>query len=134
MIQSIHNDPIPQEIDPKSGLPIGPRVENARPARTPDRIVLKGRYTRLEPLGPATHLEDLYDASTPKDRVVRFRYLPDPPPDSLGSFNAWLTRAAASADPPLLRRDRSLPSCGERVQHYRAVQDVTIAAKDTDEE
>ena len=99
MIQSIHNDLIPQEIDPESGLPIGPRVENARPARTPERIVLEGRYTRLEPLDPATHLEDLYDASTPKDRVVRFRYLSDPPPDSLGSFNAWLTRAAASADP-----------------------------------
>ena len=99
MIQSIHNDPIPQEIDPESGLPIGPRVENARPARAPERIVLEGRYARLEPLDPATHLEDLYDASTPKDRVVRFHYLPEPPPDSPGSFNAWLTRAAASDDP-----------------------------------
>ena len=99
MIQDIHNNPIPQEIDPESGLLIGPRVENAQPARAPERIVLKGRYARLEPLDPATHLEDLYDASTPKDRAMRFRYLPDPPPDSPGSFEAWLTGAAASADP-----------------------------------
>ena len=99
MIQNIHNDPIPQEIDPESGLPIGLRVENARPAIAPERIVLEGRYARLEPLDPAIHLEDLYDAATPKDWVVRFRYLSDPPPDSLGPFNAWLTRAAASTDP-----------------------------------
>ena len=105
MIQGIHNDPIPQEIDPESGLPIGPRVENAQPARAPERIVLEGRYARLEPLDPATHLEEIYDASTPKDWVVRFRYLPDPPPDSLGSFNAWLNEGGGICRPPLLRRD-----------------------------
>ncbi len=99
MIHEIQDEPIPCEIDPDSGLPIGPPLDDPRPARRPARIVLEGRYARLDPLDPVLHGDDLYVASSPPDRAARFRYLPDPPPDSRGGFDAWLTSAAASEDP-----------------------------------
>ena len=99
MTQDIHNHPIPQEIDPDSGLPIGPRLADPGPAQAPERIVLEGRYARLEPLDPARHRDDLHAASTPPDRAARFRYMPELPPDAPEAFGAWLAGAAASPDP-----------------------------------
>ena len=99
MTRGIHDDPIPREIDPESGLPIGPRLANPGPARAPERIVLEGRYARLEPLDPARHRDDLHAASTTPDRAARFRYMPELPPDSPASFGTWLAGAAASPDP-----------------------------------
>lgn len=99
MDQETHAAPIPQEIDPASELPIGPRVANPQPAGVPERVVLQGRYARLEPLDPDTHRDDLFAASSPPDRAARFRYLPEPAPASLEEFDAWLASAAASADP-----------------------------------
>ncbi|MCY4597270.1 MAG: GNAT family protein [Bryobacterales bacterium] len=99
MIQDIPADPIPQETDPDSGLPIGPRVPDPSPARPPERVVLAGRYARLDPLDSTLHRDDLYAASTPPDRAARFRYLPDPAPDSPEAFDTWLARSVASPDP-----------------------------------
>ena len=97
--QETHEAPIPQEIDPASELPIGPRVANPQTAGVPERVVLQGRYARLEPLDPDTHRDDLFAASSPPDRAARFRYLPEPAPASLEEFDAWLASAVASADP-----------------------------------
>lgn len=99
MDRDTHAAPIPQEIDPSSELPIGPRVANPRPASMPARVVLQGRYARLEPLDPDTHRDNLFAASSARDRAARFRYMPVPAPASLQEFDAWLARAAASADP-----------------------------------
>ena len=99
MGQGLHDHQIPREIDPDSGLPIGPRLADPGPARMPERIVLEGRYARLEPLDPVRHRDDLYTASTPPDGAARFRYLSDPEPDSLATFETWLAGAAASEDP-----------------------------------
>ena len=74
----------------------------------PERVVLRGRYARLEPLDPDTHRDDLFAASSPADRAARFRYLPEPAPASLGEFDAWLAGAAASTDPLFFCSDRSL--------------------------
>ncbi len=95
----MHDDQVPREIDPGTGLPIGPRLAESGPARPPERAVLEGRYARLEPLDPARHRDELYAASTPPDAHARFRYLPDPPPESLEAFDTWVTAAAASPDP-----------------------------------
>ena len=46
-IQGIHDDPIPQETDPDSGLLIGPQLASPGPARVPERMVLEGRSTLL---------------------------------------------------------------------------------------
>ena len=94
-----HDDQIPQETDPESGLPIGPRVADSEPARSPERLVLEGRYARLEPLEPARHGDGLYAASTPPDAAARFRYLGDPPFESPDALDAWMAKAAASTDP-----------------------------------
>ena len=99
MTQDVHNHPIPQEIDLDSGLPIGPRLSDPGPAQAPGRIVLEGRYARLEPLDPARHRDDLHAASTPPDRAARFRYMPELPPAAPDAFGAWLAGAAASPDP-----------------------------------
>ncbi len=96
---STEHESIPSELDSDSGLPIGPRLGNPEPARRPERVVLRGRYARLDPLDPACHGDNLYAASTPSNRKALFRYLPEPSPDSRRSFDVWLANAATSADP-----------------------------------
>ena len=99
MTRSVHDDRIPREIDPETGLPIGPRLDDCGPARAPERIVLEGRYARLEPLDPIVHRDGLRVASTPPDAAARFRYLTEPPPESPAAFDSWLAHAAGSEDP-----------------------------------
>ena len=99
MTKGIHDGQIPREIDAGTGLPIGPRLADPGPARAPERIVLEGRWARLEPLDPGRHGDDLHAASTPSNRAARFRYMPELPPDARESFGAWLRGAAGSADP-----------------------------------
>lgn len=98
-MKSLHDDQIPQEIDPESGLPIGPRVRNAGPAPRPERVVLDGRFCRLEPIDAKRHRQDLFEASTPPDAARRFRYLFEEPPRSIADIDAWLATAEASTDP-----------------------------------
>jgi len=95
----LHEQQIPRETDPVTGLPIGPRVRDARAAPRPERITLSGQYCRLEPLDPQRHRDALYAASTVQDAARRFRYLFEEPPTSPGEFDDWLARAAASHDP-----------------------------------
>ncbi len=99
MIRSPHDDQVPRELDPGTGLPVGPRLADPGPAKAPRREVLEGRYARLEPLDPVRHRDDLHAASTPSDADVRFRYLFEPPPDSLETFDSWLAGAVGSPDP-----------------------------------
>lgn len=68
------------------------------PAPPPERVVLEGRYVRLEPATRA-HAEDLYAAAHPADAANRFRYLPDPP-ETFGPFADWLA-SQTMADPIL---------------------------------
>ena len=65
----------------------------------PERVVLEGRYTRLEPLDPARHGADLFASARQPGADDRFRYLFEETPSDLGSFTPWLDRAATSADP-----------------------------------
>ena len=95
---SPHDAQIPRETDPATGLPIGPRV-GTTPALRPERLVLEGRYCRLEPLDPARHGHELFAASTPPDAAARFLYLFEEPPVGRAEFQAWLEKVAASADP-----------------------------------
>jgi RimJ/RimL family protein N-acetyltransferase len=98
-VKSLHDDQIPREIDPESGLPIGPLLADPSPARRPERIVLDGRWCRLEPIDPARHAADLFVASTPPDAAQRFRYLFDPIVRTRADLDQWLAKAAVSEDP-----------------------------------
>lgn len=69
----------------------------ARPR--PPRVVLDGRYARLEPLNAARHGDDLFEAATVADADGRFRYLGEYPPESRAAFQPWLEKAEASEDP-----------------------------------
>ena len=69
-----------------------------RGACEPQRIVLDGRYARLEPLD-FRHEDDLYAASVAPGAVNRFRYLFDKPPSGRDTFHTWMEKAIASADP-----------------------------------
>ena len=61
--------------------------------------MLEGHYARLEPLDPGRHGDDLHAASATPDRAVRFRYMPELPPDSPAVFGSWLAESARSTDP-----------------------------------
>jgi RimJ/RimL family protein N-acetyltransferase len=67
-----------------------PHPANAPPAR----IVLDGRYCRLEPLGPE-HARALFGAASP----ARFTYLFDEAPGDEGEMAAWITARTGAADP-----------------------------------
>ncbi|KAA2237405.1 GNAT family N-acetyltransferase [Salinarimonas soli] len=69
------------------------------PRPRPERRPIEGRFVRLEPLDPARHGDDLFDASAAPGAEDRFRWLFESPPESRAAFQAWLERAAASEDP-----------------------------------
>ena len=98
-MKGLHDDQIPQETDADTGLPIGPKLAKPEPAKRPERIVLAGRWCRLEPLDPVRHRDQLFAASTPPDAAQRFRYLFDSVPRTMADFEPWLAKAAASHDP-----------------------------------
>lgn len=64
----------------------------------PEPRVLEGLYARLEPLEVARHGDALFASALEPGADDRFRYLPDTTPDRPG-FEAWIAKAAASADP-----------------------------------
>lgn len=70
-----------------------------RGARRPERVVLDGRYARLEPLDPTRHGQDLLASALEPGTDDRFRYLPDVSPASGEDFAPWLDKASTSDDP-----------------------------------
>lgn len=65
----------------------------------PERQRLEGRYAILEPLEPARHGTQLFEASSVEDADQRFKWLPEYPPVSQAEFQIWLNEKAASEDP-----------------------------------
>ena len=66
------------------------------PARVPERVVLDGRYARLEPIG-AQHVADLYRATEGQEQ--RFTYLFEGAPASEEAMADWVARASGKDDP-----------------------------------
>ena len=73
-------------------------LKNWQPRPRPERVVLEGRYVRLEPLA-AQHGDGLYEAATVADDGQRFRWLFENAPDDRAAFDAWLEKSSASQDP-----------------------------------
>ena len=74
-------------------------LQNWTPRPKPERIVLEGRYVRLEPLDPAKHGDELFAASSVSDAGQRFTWLLESPPATRGDFEPWLEKAFKSEDP-----------------------------------
>lgn len=64
----------------------------------PQRIVLDGRYARLEPIG-SQHLDDLWAASREADGPERYRWLFETPPESREALAVWIEATATKEDP-----------------------------------
>ncbi|MCR5855909.1 GNAT family N-acetyltransferase [Mesorhizobium sp. J428] len=74
-------------------------LSNWTPRPRPQRIVLEGRYVRLEPLSAAKHGDGLYRAATEGESDARFRWLFETTPPDRATFDAWLAKVEASEDP-----------------------------------
>jgi RimJ/RimL family protein N-acetyltransferase len=68
------------------------------PRPLPGRIVLEGRYARLEPLDPQRHGDDLFAESMAEGEAMRHRYLFEPPMDR-AAYQGWLEAKAPVNDP-----------------------------------
>ncbi|HUY74458.1 MAG TPA: GNAT family protein [Candidatus Dormibacteraeota bacterium] len=66
-------------------------------ARAVERSPLEGELVRLEPVDPARHGRDLFEASRHADGI--WTYLAYGPFESFESFTEWLEARAASTDP-----------------------------------
>ncbi|MGH7764005.1 MAG: GNAT family N-acetyltransferase [Candidatus Dormibacteraceae bacterium] len=67
------------------------------PARPPAPAPIEGQTVRLEPVDPARHARQLYEASQGADPI--WTYLAYGPFPDLASFGTWLGGRAASKDP-----------------------------------
>ena len=74
-------------------------LTNWKGVSRPERITLEGHYTRIEPLDPARHGDDLYASARAPGAEDRFRYLFEDAPADRSAFSPWLEKAASSADP-----------------------------------
>src|SRR5437016_2129130 len=71
---------------------------NWQSRQLPNRIVLEGLYTRIEPIHSAKHGNDLFSASMAPGAEERFRFLFEEPVCRT-EFDTWIARAAKSDDP-----------------------------------
>ena len=94
-------------------------LEGWRACPRPQRVVLEGRYCRLEPLDPARHADELFAASVAPGAEDRFRYLWEPVPDR-AELDRWI--AGASVSEELLFHavvDRATGRCEGRQAYLR---------------
>lgn len=75
-------------------------VELSLPRERPRRENLTGTFAQLEPLDPARHAGELYEAShhVPEGERI-WDYMPYGPFETLESFTDWLEACAGSSDP-----------------------------------
>ena len=87
---------IDSEPHPQTGQPVGLPVDTT-PAKGPGPVTLKGRYGRVEKLGPE-HTRDLWSAFTGHDQVWTY-ISTDGPFATEAEFSAFLGKRAAADDP-----------------------------------
>jgi len=79
-------------------FPIGPPVDALPDGRGPEKTVLDGHWTRLEPIDPARHGDDLYRAIADAPDSL-WTYMNFGPFADAAAFRAWLEPQPAIADP-----------------------------------
>ena len=76
-----------------------PDLSHWTPRPRPERRPIEGAHVRLEPLDPARHGEELFEAGSGPEAERLFRYLGEHPLVDRASYQAWRDKAAASEDP-----------------------------------
>lgn len=79
--------------------PIGAPLASWKGATPPSRITLEGRYCRLIPVNPDTHLEDLAEAYDTAADGRDWTYLATGPFSSREAYRAHLEKLASTSDP-----------------------------------
>src|SRR5690606_9768936 len=77
------------------GQPIGFPVPDWSARPRPPRMPMQGRYCRLEPLDPARHADELYDANSDDREGRNWTYLAIGPFPSAESYRAWVEKVAS---------------------------------------
>lgn len=80
-------------------LPVGDMLESWQSRPFPERKLMQGRYCRVEPLQPAIHAQQLYQAFAEDSEEVDWTYLSYGPFESFESFNQWLLDNCCKDDP-----------------------------------
>jgi RimJ/RimL family protein N-acetyltransferase len=80
------------------GQPIGQPLPDWKPPPLPPRESVTGRFCRLEPLDPAAHSAQLFEAYSRGDGSS-WTYLPVGPFEEFETFREWQARIAPSTDP-----------------------------------
>src|SRR6185312_8244359 len=81
------------------GQPVGDPLPKWRAPLPPSRVLLSGRYCRLEPLEAQRHGPDLWAAARLDVAGSSWTYLPYGPFDSYEAYAAWLTGIEQESDP-----------------------------------
>lgn len=81
------------------GQPVGRALDGWSAPRLPPRRSLAGRHCRVEPLDPARHADDLYEATAADVEGRIWTYLNYGPFASRADLRSWAEAAAASEDP-----------------------------------
>lgn len=81
------------------GQPVGAELPDWAPPPPPPREAIEGRYVRLEPLDPARHAAELFEAFSADAQGRNWTYLPSGPFETRASFDLWLAEIAAKLDP-----------------------------------
>lgn len=79
--------------------PIGDAVAAWMPPQRPPRATMTGASCRLEPLDPARHAADLFDANRVDTAGRMWTYLAYGPFDTLDAYRAWAQRMSQTDDP-----------------------------------
>jgi RimJ/RimL family protein N-acetyltransferase len=74
-------------------------LSNWKGVPKPERNALDGSYVRLEPLDPAKHSLELYEAASAPGADERFQYLYEMPPSDLDDLKRWAEKVKAGSDP-----------------------------------
>ena len=79
--------------------PVGPSLPQWRTRPRPQRIILNGRYCRLEPIDAARHAVDLFEAFSLAPDGSDWTYMAGGPFPDLASYQAYAVAQQQSDDP-----------------------------------
>ncbi len=79
--------------------PIGRPVQGWTPRPLPPSTTMTGRFCRVEPLDPATHAADLFEANRTDAAGRNWTYLGADGFTELDAYRAWLDKMCAGSDP-----------------------------------